>query len=134
MWLNLRQYMMYWPRIEPFVLCAAIFLPIQLATRAATVTLTNADALNSSSFNTAGGWSNGLAPTNGNDYAVSIIRLRTPASTGSVTFGGDSLSINGPNGLMSYKGSGSTGIITVTNLILNGGGLDHLDSSSDVFQ
>jgi hypothetical protein len=115
-------------------LLASIVLLLQLTARAATVTLTNADALGNSSFNTPGGWSNGLAPTNGNGYVVSILRIRTPASSGSFIFGGDSLSITGANGVMSYKGSGTTGVITVSNLILNGGGLDHLSSASDIFR
>jgi hypothetical protein len=115
-------------------LFASITLLLQVTVQAAIVTLTNADALNSSSFNAPGGWSNGLAPTNGNDYAVSILRLRTPVSSGGFVFGGDSLSITGANGVMSYKGSGTIGVITVSNLVLNGGSLDHLSSASDVFR
>lgn len=120
---------------------SAIFLAVMMAglafvgwSSAAPVTLNTADALGVSSFNAAGGWSSGSAPSAGNDYFVPIVRLRTPVSGSSFTFGGDSLTIAGPNGLMTYKGTGSAGVITVNNLILNGGSLDQLSGSADVFR
>jgi autotransporter-associated beta strand protein len=80
------------------------------------VTLTANDPSGTSSFNTAGKWSDGLAPSPGKTYATSAFGLRTP---GGGTFAGDSLSVDAGGGL-GYSGSNS-GTITVNNLILNGG-------------
>lgn len=102
------------------------------ASCAATITLTAGDALGTSSFNTGLHWSNGLAPTSGNDYVVSIAQLRTPPDGNSHAFGGNSLTIN-TNGYLYYKGTGSTGTITVANMILNSGTIIHNQSASDVF-
>ena len=99
---------------------------------AADVTLTAADTLGQSSFNSALHWSNGLAPSAGNNYQVNIAQLRTPADGASYTFGGDSLTIN-PGGVFFYKGTGTAGSITIDNLIANGGTvLDHRNGAADV--
>ncbi len=100
-------------------------LGVQAQVMAATVTLTGIDAIGTSSFNTAGLWDSGSAPSAGNNYFVpGGTRLRTPPDSASHTFAGDSLTINNTtpygDGFM-YKGSGSTGIITVNTLILDGG-------------
>jgi hypothetical protein len=105
---------------------------------AAAVTLTASDAAGTSSFNSGTNWSDGLAPSAGNDYIVgNDLRLRTPGDGGSYTFGGDSLTIN-PDPTddrlgLTYKGTGNTGSITIDNLILNGGSVNHLDGTGDVF-
>lgn len=99
---------------------------------AETVTLTEQDALNTSSFNTALHWSNGAAPSAGNDYVVNIPRLRTPATAGAYTFAGNSLTIGTATGNMSYKTVGSN-TITVNNLTLSGGLIDHLQGSTETF-
>lgn len=98
----------------------------------ADVTLGTADAFGTSSLEVAGGWSNVAAPSAANDYIVSITRLRTPADTLSHTFAGNSLKITTTNGNLTFKGSGSP-VITINNLILDGGLIDHLMSSADVF-
>ena len=89
------------------------------------VYLTDSDGLGSSSFNTAGYWSNGEAPTNGLDYLVggTTRRLRTPADTNSYTFAGDSLTLanNASAYGLTFKG-GIGGAITVSNLIMQTGG------------
>ena len=97
-----------------------------------TVTLTTADLVNTSSFNTALHWSNGAAPSAGNDYVVNIQRLRTPATTGAYTFAGNSLTIGTSTGTLSYKTLGSN-VITINNLILAGGLIDHLQGSVETF-
>ena len=102
------------------------------ASRAA-VTLTTGDSLGNSSFNSAGNWSEALAPHSGTGYVVSVIQLRTPASGSSFTFLGDSLTV-ASGGQFTFKGTGTAGIITVTNLILNGGSITHLDAAGDLFQ
>ncbi len=99
---------------------------------AADITLTAPDTLGQSSFNSGLHWSDGLAPSAGNNYFVSIQQLRTPADGGSYVFGGDSLTINTGGNLM-YKGTGSAGSITVANLIGNGGSvIDHRNGSGDI--
>ena len=102
------------------------------AAHAATITLSAPDAVGTSSFNTGLNWSNHAAPVSSNDYMVSISQLRSPPDGNSYTFGGRSLTIN-TNGSFFYKGTGSTGTITVANLILNSGTMIHNQSSSDVF-
>lgn len=100
---------------------------------AAPVTFTAGDTLGQSSFNSGLHWSDALAPSVGKTYEVSISVLRTPADGNSYTFGGDSLTIKGPNGDFGYKGTGSTGVITVNNLILDGGLIRHINGAADVF-
>jgi hypothetical protein len=117
-----------------FVLAvAALAVPVQ----AAIVTMNASDSIGNSSFNTAGQWSNAAAPSAGNDYVTGNFVLRTPANGSSHTFAGDSLTVNNtngyPNGLL-YKGTGNTGVITVNNLILNGGYVSHANGTGDLFQ
>ncbi len=60
------------------------------------------------------------APSAGNRYFTSNFQLRTPVpATGAATFAGDSLSIDAGGSLL-FK---ETGVITINNLILNGGTL-----------
>jgi len=121
--------------MKRIILATLIALGIPVLSSAATVTLTNNDAINTSSFNTAGWWNSGLAPVAGNDYVTSeSFRLRTPASGSSFTFAGDSLRVNGTNGLntgLMYKGTGATGVLTFNNLILDGGWIHHQNGSGD---
>lgn len=96
---------------------------------AAVVAMTAADSAGSSSFNTAGKWSDGNVPTAGNTYETSYT-LRTPASTGNYTFAGDSLTLNS-GGQITFKGTGSgTDTITVSSLILNGGSIANSATSA----
>jgi len=111
---------------------------------AASVTLTTSDAGGTTSFNTAGHWSNLAAPSAGNTYSVSGgapngVVLRTPAPTTSgnnYIFLGDSLTINSGGTLLgkignNTAGSAFTGTITITNLILNGGWVHQADGNND---
>jgi len=116
--------------------CAAL-LSLSPLTHAANVTLTGIDGIGTSSFNTAGLWSDAAAPSAGNDYFVpNGTRLRTPADGNSHTFAGDSLTINNTtpygDGFM-FKGTGSAGAITVNNLILDGGLISHANGGGDYF-
>src|SRR2546425_4776670 len=79
------------------------------------VTLTNTDAVSTSSFNAKLNWGDSVPPTNINTYSTGAFILRTPTGGSSYTFGGASLSISS-NGFFYYKGSGSTGTITINNL------------------
>ena len=105
---------------------------------AASVTLTNSDGYGSSSFNSAGNWDNGAAPSGGNDYFTGNYRLRTPAANGSFTFAGNSLTVNNDVGVtdgdlygFSYKGGDCD--ITIDNLILDGGSINHINGGGDIF-
>ena len=123
----------------PFVLAVVGAVFVVVPVQAATVTMSASDGFGTSSFNSAGQWDNAAAPSAGNDYFTSQYRLRTPTDGNSYTFAGDSLTID-PTGAapgdllgMSYKGTGNTGTITVGNLILNGGAINHLNGVGDVF-
>ncbi len=112
---------------------SALLLAATAASSAQTtniITLTNSDAVGASSFNAAGNWNSGAAPVSGvpnfNAYFSTNFTLRTPSDGNNYTFAGDSLSLDpfSTNGLatgtgtLSIKGSG---IITVNDLLLNGG-------------
>ena len=87
------------------------------------VTLTNSDALGSSSFITASNWDSGAPPSAFGDYNTSSNALRTPADTSDYTFAGNSLTFP-PNatatGSMIFKGGG-TRTYTFNRLFPSGG-------------
>ena len=99
---------------------AGILLP-PAGTRAAVVTLTASDPDYTSSFNTAGYWSNGQAPSSGNAYFVTGpgLTLRTPWGSANSTFQGASLTING-GAYLALKGA-STSLVTINNLTVDNG-------------
>lgn len=104
---------------------------------ATSVTLTASDALGTSGFNHPTTWSDGHFPHAGADYATGNFAVRTPASPNSFTFAGDSLTLNNrtdTNGGLYYKGSGTGGVITISDLVLDGGWIHHLSASGDVFK
>jgi len=80
------------------------------------VTLTNNDATGTSSFSSAGNWSNAQAPSSANTYQ-SAFTLRVAATA---TFQGSSLEILS-GGDLRVKLSGST--VTINNFILDSGGI-----------
>lgn len=104
---------------------------------AATISLGASDGFGASSFASGLNWVGGAAPTAGNDYQTGNFRLRTPADGNSYVFAGDSLIINDTahsgTGL-TYKGTGTAGVITVNNLVLAGGMIDHLNGAGDIFR
>lgn len=90
------------------------------------ITLTTDDASGTSSFNAAGHWSVPAAPTAGNTYYNGDVGrvLRTPTTSSSFTFAGDSLTIsNGSSGSgqLAIKNGGTGVTNTIANLILKGG-------------
>src|SRR5215471_9520901 len=104
-------------------LASAILLAATAVSSAQTtnfITLTNSDAVGTSSFNAAGNWNSGAAPTSAapdfNAYSTTNI-LRTPADGNNYTFAGDSLELDS-GATLSIKGSGT---ITVNDLLLSGG-------------
>jgi autotransporter-associated beta strand protein len=120
---------------------------------ATTVTLAGSDPVGTSAFNWfGGGWSNsnyqgwsdnyfahpGAAYSSGNYILRTPLDTYNPAgTTPSFTFAGDSLTINNTNGInggLLFKGIGTTSVITINNLNLNGGYVRHASGSGDVFQ
>lgn len=123
------------------LLFACSALAVLPAAHGASVTLTNSDAIGASSFNSAGKWVSGAAPSAGNDYVTGGFLLRTPGvANGVFAFGGDSLTVTGSglaaaanNEALIFKGTGATGLITVNNLTINGGQLRNGSGDADVF-
>jgi fibronectin-binding autotransporter adhesin len=89
---------------------------------AADISMSASDGPGVSSFNSGTNWVGGAAPTAGNNYFTGTNTLRTPdASSSSFTFAGDTLTIDA-GGQLVYMGlANSTPVITVNNLILDGG-------------
>ena len=100
---------------------AGIWLGGVLAAAAASVTLTNGDAISTTSWNSKGNWNDSVAPNAANDYFTGVYTLRTPdvslgaPGTNPVAFAGNSLSIDS-GGQLVVKHYGNF----TNNLILNG--------------
>ncbi|HEX6963023.1 MAG TPA: hypothetical protein VF175_14230 [Lacipirellula sp.] len=122
--------------VLPAAIVAALLMT-PVSGEAATVAMSGSDAFGASSFNAGTNWTGGGAPSAGNDYVTNDFRMRTPADGNSYTFGGDSLTVNNTNGLnggLMYKGAGNTGVLTINNLILDGGRIHHQNGVGDLFQ
>ena len=106
------------------ILHCALACAVALATAqatAATVTLATADAASAAttSFNSAGGWADGNAPSAGNDYLVALgdsAGLFLP--TAAATFAGDSLAIGDGTTAGRLNASGANRTLTFGNLVL----------------
>jgi len=105
-------------------------LGLALPASAASISLNASDAASTSSFNAAGHWTSAAAPAPGNVYFTTSYTLRAPTNTSAFTFAGDALIIN-TNGRFLLKTIGTTQIITVNNLILNGGNFEQATLNSD---
>jgi autotransporter-associated beta strand protein len=110
-------------------LLAGAFAPV-FSPAAVTLTANDAAAAAITSFNGAGHWSDGLAPSSGKTYdTTSAFMMRGPNSATSYTFGGDSLQISGPGstvaggGRLDLQPNGAGQIITVGNLIVTNFGM-----------
>lgn len=99
------------------ILATGIATLLTTSTWAADVRLVTGDLIDTSSFNAAGHWDSGEAPSAGNNYFTGAFGLRTPAGAFDYTFEGDSLTI-GVGGSLGFKGYG---YVRVENLILAGG-------------
>ena len=112
-------------RCLPRIVLAMLAGPL-LGASAANVSMTASDASGSTSFNVAGKWSDGQAPSSNNDYFTAGYLMRTPTTGSSNYFLGGSLSLdanpaNAVAGLaIKY---GTAGSIRVDNLKLNGGAI-----------
>jgi hypothetical protein len=100
---------------------------------ATSVALTGSDAAAESGFNHANTWSdNTFAHPNAN-YSTGTFSMRTPNGYNSWTFAGNSLTVN-PSGRLLYNGWGTTGVVTIKNLTVNGGTVRHDQFPQDLFQ
>lgn len=104
---------------------------------ATTVAMDGDDALGTSAFNYGSTWSDNTFAHYNADYSTGNFLMRTPASANGFTFAGASLTVNNTTGIsdgLLYKGSGTTGVITINNLTLDGGYVRHASGTADVFQ
>ena len=90
------------------------------------IPLVATDPITTSSFNAAGDWQDGNPPTPGNGYLTESFTLRSPADTNAYTFDGSALSIDS-GGRFLMKGTNGQ-VITVNNLIMNGGLVDYANT------
>ncbi len=93
------------------------------------VPLTANDPAGASSFNTAGRWSDLLAPSAGKTYETGAFILRSPVAAATFTFAGDQLTINGTTGRLLGKTTGAQ-TLTIANLVLDGGTLDQANANN----
>ena len=100
---------------------------------ATNVTLRASDAVGTSGFNYPWGWSDSHFVQPGTNYSTGPFDLRTPNGYPSWRFAGNSLTVNS-GGRLLYNGWGTTGVVTVNNLILNGGTVQHDQNPIDLFQ
>lgn len=91
------------------------------------VTLNTSDAGSASSFIAAGQWSDASAPASTKSYQTFAHTLRTPATSASVAFPGQSLAVNG--GRLLYRGT-ATSTVTVADLRPSGGTVAHAGSGT----
>jgi fibronectin-binding autotransporter adhesin len=98
-------------------------LMLAMNSMAADVVMTASDASGSDSFDTAGHWSSGQAPSAGNNYFSLGFTIRTTTGTAPLTFHGDSLTLSNaataafPWVSLALKGD-SGDVATVNNLIM----------------
>lgn len=119
------------------VIATLVSMALPALTEAASVSLTAADTINTSSFNSAGKWSNGQAPVSTNDYYTSAYFLRTPVDGGSTTytFGGNSMTFQQPtsSGVRSLiVKSGNNDTFVINNLTNAFGGILENGGSGNV--
>jgi autotransporter-associated beta strand protein len=90
--------------------------------------LKSSDASSTTSLTGSGtNWTITGAPNSANDYYTSNFFVRTPTGSGSVTFGGNSLTLQPPSGQSSPNRSmlfkGNAGYVIIINNLTNAGGL-----------
>jgi fibronectin-binding autotransporter adhesin len=95
------------------------------------IPLTASDAFGASSFDSGLNWQDFSPPSINNGYYTRAFALRSPANNSPYTFGGDVLAID-VGGQLLLKGTDGQ-VITVGNLILNGGLVVYGVSTGDNF-
>lgn len=86
-----------------------------------TFTLTAGDGFGEHSFDAAGHWNSGAAPSAGNNYLTGAYILRTPTSGATLTFAGSSLTLS-PGGALYAK---VTPTVITINVLTNTGRIDN---------
>ncbi|MDR1281884.1 MAG: hypothetical protein LBK99_13830 [Opitutaceae bacterium] len=117
---------------DRFGVTAAAFLLSWFTTtaEAATVTLTASDTNDAPGFHTAGNWSDGQAPSSGNDYVVVSGRvLRTGTDAAGYVFAGKSLTLGESTSGIGRLALRSGGTFTVDELVLHYGTVENYTSS-----
>jgi len=95
------------------------------------IPLIASDGFGTSSFNSGLNWLDFNPPLPGNGYFTRAYTLRSPADSSAYTFEGDVLAID-TGGQLLFKGTDGQ-VVTVGNLLLNGGLLVYGVSTSDNF-
>jgi len=93
---------------------------------AGNVTMTTGDGSGFTSYTNTGHWSPAGVPTAGNNYFTAGNQMRSPVATGTMTFAGDSLSIDAGGYLQGKEIAATTlnlNFANGTGLFLNGGGV-----------
>jgi autotransporter-associated beta strand protein len=101
----------------------SIDLVVTSVTMANWIPLTATDPAGTSSFNAAGTWLDFNAPVAGTGYFTRVFAIRSPADANAYTFAGSALSVD-TGGRFIMKGTNGQ-VMTVNNLILNGGLVDY---------
>lgn len=100
---------------------------------ATSVTLSGSDAAGESGFNFGSKWSDHTFAHGNANYSTGAFDLRTPQGYPSWKFAGNSLTVNS-GGRLLFNGWGTTGVVTIKNLTLDGGTIKHDQFSQDLFQ
>lgn len=100
---------------------------------ATTVALAGSDPAGESGFNFGSKWSDHTFAHGNANYSTGGFDLRTPQGYPSWKFAGNSLTVNS-GGRLLFNGWGTTGVVTIKNLTLDGGTMKHDQYSQDLFQ
>jgi fibronectin-binding autotransporter adhesin len=95
------------------------------------IPLITSDFAGMSSFNSAGYWQDGNPPSAPNGYVTRAFTLRSPADDNPYTFSGSVLAIDA-GGRFILKGTNGQ-VITVPNMVMNGGVVDYAVGAGDNF-
>jgi autotransporter-associated beta strand protein len=100
---------------------------------AANVALLGNDAAGESGFNYPWNWNDNHFAQPGTNYSTGSFAIRTPQGYPSWSFPGNSLTVNSGGSLL-FNGWGTSGIVTVKNLVLSGATVKHDQFQQDTFQ
>lgn len=114
------------------VTAKSIDLVVTAASIANWIPLTGTDPAGTSGFAAPGTWQDGNPPTLGNGYFTRTFALRSPADANVYSFAGSVLSID-TGGRFIMKGTGGQ-MLTVDNLIINGGLVDYANGGDNFIE
>ena len=108
---------------------SSVDLVVTAVSETSWIPLTATDAFGTSGFDSAGTWQDGNPPSSDKGYFTRTFALRSPADANPYTFAGSALSID-VGGRFIMKGTGGQ-VLTVTNLIINGGLVDYANAGDN---